>query len=111
MHAADDDPPCPPSPDPGRRKSGGHRVHRGPGELDHLSPGRGDRAIEELHHRALIPMSISVQSRLVALSWAIFLAPALPGAAGDWPQWRGPDRADVSTETALLEEWPAGGPR
>src|SRR5213080_3098506 len=54
---------------------------------------------------------ISVQARLVTLSWAIFVAPALSGAAGDWPQWRGPDRADVSTETGLLKEWPAGGPR
>src|SRR5256885_15911231 len=29
----------------------------------------------------------------------------------DWPQWRGPDRTDVSKETDLLKEWPAGGPR
>ncbi|MDX1966821.1 MAG: PQQ-binding-like beta-propeller repeat protein [Planctomycetaceae bacterium] len=32
-------------------------------------------------------------------------------AAGDWPQWRGPDRTDVSTETGLLTSWPEGGPR
>jgi outer membrane protein assembly factor BamB len=31
-------------------------------------------------------------------------------AAGDWPQWRGPNRDDVSTERGLLKEWPAGGP-
>jgi outer membrane protein assembly factor BamB len=30
--------------------------------------------------------------------------------AGDWPQWRGPNRDAVSTETGLLKEWPAGGP-
>ena len=29
----------------------------------------------------------------------------------DWPQWRGPRRDGVSTETGLLKEWPAGGPR
>src|SRR5438046_4970290 len=29
----------------------------------------------------------------------------------DWPQWRGPDRADVSKESGLLKEWPAGGPK
>lgn len=29
----------------------------------------------------------------------------------DWPQWRGPNRDGVSTETGLLTEWPAGGPR
>jgi len=26
----------------------------------------------------------------------------------DWPQWRGPDRSDVSKETNLLKSWPAG---
>src|SRR6266566_8739364 len=28
----------------------------------------------------------------------------------DWPQWRGPKRDNVSTETGLLKEWPKGGP-
>jgi outer membrane protein assembly factor BamB len=31
--------------------------------------------------------------------------------AADWPQWRGPNRDGVSSETGLLTEWPAGGPR
>ncbi|NLH17330.1 MAG: PQQ-binding-like beta-propeller repeat protein [Phycisphaerae bacterium] len=30
--------------------------------------------------------------------------------AGDWPQWRGPNRDGISKETGLLTEWPAGGP-
>jgi outer membrane protein assembly factor BamB len=30
--------------------------------------------------------------------------------AADWPQWRGPDRTDVSKETGLLKSWPQGGP-
>jgi len=29
----------------------------------------------------------------------------------DWPQWRGPDRSDVSKETGLLKSWPASGPK
>jgi outer membrane protein assembly factor BamB len=33
------------------------------------------------------------------------------GAAADWPQWRGPQRTGISTETGLLQEWPAGGPK
>jgi outer membrane protein assembly factor BamB len=40
------------------------------------------------------------------------MAPA--GAAppgGNWPQWRGPLRDGVSTETGLLKQWPAAGPR
>ncbi len=31
-------------------------------------------------------------------------------ATVDWPQWRGPDRTGISTETGLLREWPASGP-
>jgi len=27
-----------------------------------------------------------------------------------WPQWRGPNRDAKSTETGLLNQWPAGGP-
>ncbi len=30
---------------------------------------------------------------------------------GDWPQFRGPSRDNVSTETGLLRSWPAGGPK
>ncbi len=33
---------------------------------------------------------------------------AAPG--GNWPQWRGPLRDGISTETGLLTTWPAGGP-
>jgi outer membrane protein assembly factor BamB len=32
-------------------------------------------------------------------------------AGADWPQWRGPDRSDVSGETGLLKHWPKGGPK
>lgn len=28
----------------------------------------------------------------------------------DWPQWRGPNRDGVSTETGLLKAWPQAGP-
>ena len=30
--------------------------------------------------------------------------------AGDWPQWRGPLRNGICTETGLMSRWPAGGP-
>ncbi len=30
--------------------------------------------------------------------------------AADWPQWRGPDRTNVSKETGLLDAWPKDGP-
>ena len=32
------------------------------------------------------------------------------GAGADWPQWRGPDRSGISTETGLLDQWPDAGP-
>jgi outer membrane protein assembly factor BamB len=31
--------------------------------------------------------------------------------ADDWPQWRGPNRDDVSREKGLLASWPDGGPK
>jgi outer membrane protein assembly factor BamB len=45
---------------------------------------------------------------LIALT--SFSASAL-AANFDWPQWRGPNRDDVSKETGLLKSWPAAGPR
>lgn len=43
-------------------------------------------------------------SAVVALAWC-------GGARGDWPQWQGPNRDAISTETGLLKSWPDGGPR
>src|SRR5215510_5383187 len=31
--------------------------------------------------------------------------------SSNWPQWRGPDRDDLSKETGLLKSWPEGGPK
>lgn len=45
---------------------------------------------------------------LIALT--SFSAAAL-AANFDWPQWRGPNRDDVSKETGLLKSWPQGGPK
>jgi outer membrane protein assembly factor BamB len=44
------------------------------------------------------------------LSLALLFALALPLLAADWPQYRGPNRDDVSPETGLLQAWPKGGP-
>jgi outer membrane protein assembly factor BamB len=36
---------------------------------------------------------------------------SVPAAhAGDWPQWRGPERNGISQEKGLLKEWPKEGP-
>ena len=40
------------------------------------------------------------------------LASLLPAAQGaDWPQFRGPNRDNISRETGLLRQWPANGPK
>src|SRR5438128_833746 len=41
----------------------------------------------------------------------IVILAALLALAADWPQWRGPDRNDVSKETGLLKTWPKEGPK
>ena len=30
--------------------------------------------------------------------------------AADWPQWQGPNRTNLSTESGLLKQWPPSGP-
>lgn len=36
---------------------------------------------------------------------------SLAALAADWPQWRGPQRNGISSETGLLQEWPKDGPK
>ena len=47
-----------------------------------------------------------------ALGWGDFqtIAPATPGR-GEWPQFLGPQRNGISSETGLLDKWPATGPK
>lgn len=55
----------------------------------------------------------SASAIAMMLAAAAVIETALPRAAapgGNWPQWRGPQRDGVSTETGLLTSWPAGGP-
>src|SRR5262245_38702665 len=61
--------------------------------------------------------------RMIVRAWtvSVLLAaasfpPALARDAGvekpppAWPQWRGPERTNASTETGLLRAWPKDGP-
>ena len=73
---------------------------------------------------AEIPMENSICSSPVCANGVLYVAtgnklsaisgdndqpePELTG--GSWPQWRGPNRDNVSPETGLLKEWPVGGP-
>jgi outer membrane protein assembly factor BamB len=52
-------------------------------------------------------------NRILHSTVASLLAAAVVGppvGAADWPQWRGPNRDALSSETGLLKEWKAGGP-
>lgn len=48
--------------------------------------------------------------RLVPAAFFALWAP-YHAAAADWPQFRGPQRTSLSTETGLLKQWPAEGPK
>ena len=53
-----------------------------------------------------------IVSPLISASLGIlFSASAICAQAHDWPQWRGPDRTDISKETGLLKQWPEAGPK
>jgi outer membrane protein assembly factor BamB len=45
-----------------------------------------------------------------SLTTSSLLILASPALAGNWPEFRGPNRDGVSAETGLLKDWPAGGP-
>ena len=49
-------------------------------------------------------------SRLLLIVAVLGLA-VRSASGSDWPQWRGPNRDNVSTETGLLRAWPAEGPK
>lgn len=46
---------------------------------------------------------------VLSLLWQVGVVE--PVRAQDWPQWRGAQRTGLSTESGLLRQWPAEGPR
>ena len=57
-------------------------------------------------HRAV------VASTLLGVLAAVASAATQPAfQEGDWPQFRGPKRDGISTETGLPKQWPEGGPK
>lgn len=55
-------------------------------------------------------MTTTVRTPLLA-ALASFTLSTISLRAADWPQWRGPDRTDISSEKGLLKSWPEGGPK
>ncbi|HSB26615.1 MAG TPA: PQQ-binding-like beta-propeller repeat protein [Pyrinomonadaceae bacterium] len=53
-------------------------------------------------------MKTGIITSLALVLFSSFAATAQ--TAGDWPQWRGPNRDGISKETGLLQQWPEQGP-
>ena len=67
-----------------------------------------------MHRRSTTATARGLTPLLTSLLLSVFVpARHLCPAAGDpdWPQFRGPRRDGVSTETGLLKTWPPGGPK
>jgi len=68
------------------------------------------------NYRALILIEFERQPgmirKIVLVTASVFCLNVLVGItySSDWPQWRGPQRTGLSTETGLLKRWPEGGP-
>lgn len=58
------------------------------------------------------PTDMKCAKSLLALALLATSVSARPGTpdTSDWPQWRGPNRDGISTDTGLLKEWPKEGP-
>ena len=50
--------------------------------------------------------------RLSTITWLVVTCSlVVPAAAGDWPQFHGPNRDNKSLDKGLLKTWPEGGPK
>jgi outer membrane protein assembly factor BamB len=54
---------------------------------------------------------VLVTSLALGLVWTGSASAQNGVKAGDWPEWRGPQRDGICHETGLLKEWPEAGPR
>ncbi len=56
-------------------------------------------------------MKLPISLHYLLAAWLLGVAVTCATAApGDWPQWRGANRDDISADTGLLKSWPAEGP-
>ncbi len=55
-----------------------------------------------------------IRRKFIVLFFALMIAQTTIGNVAvttDWPQWQGPNRTGLSTETGLLKAWPEAGPK
>jgi outer membrane protein assembly factor BamB len=55
--------------------------------------------------------TLAMKSKFTVTLATFALLPLANLISADWPQWRGLNRDDVSTETGLAKEWPPEGPK
>ena len=55
--------------------------------------------------------SVFSKYSLTALLAFVVLCSSYSFGFDDWPNWRGPNRNDISSETGLLKKWPEDGPK
>jgi len=61
-----------------------------------------------MKRKSAVLFGLCLSALLVTAHWTI--GAVLTSKSSQWPQWQGPNRDGVSTETGLLQEWPEGGP-
>jgi hypothetical protein len=59
--------------------------------------------------KALLNLKSLLLATLALLLFSFWIT-AKTEVSGEWPQWRGPRRDGISTETGLLKQWPPDGP-
>jgi outer membrane protein assembly factor BamB len=68
--------------------------------------------MDRRHFLALLPSTaLAQQRRPGAAAKPPLAAKTASASVADWPQWHGPNRDNVSSETGLLKSWPSGGPK
>jgi outer membrane protein assembly factor BamB len=58
----------------------------------------------------MAPFLTCLRRGLAGLPFLFSLTGVASAASGDWPQFRGPNRDDISPDTGLLKQLPASGP-
>ena len=59
---------------------------------------------------SLLCLKLTAVSAVLLLTFSLAAAADAAGVAA-WPQYHGPNRDNMSTETGLLKQWPDGGPK
>jgi len=59
----------------------------------------------------IMPLSLFAALATLLLGWLTATAQSPAASKADWPQFRGPDRTNLSPDKNLLKKWPESGPK